>query len=78
MVQKTYKKEAVNYEFQCIVEVLLCVSTKQLPQNYIFTYINCKPCKLELLNKIGKKYDRLTMHRKKNSIKIDYFIHILQ
>ena len=27
MVQKTYKKEAVNYEFQCIVEVLLCVST---------------------------------------------------
>ena len=31
--------ESVNYEFQCIVEVLLCVSTKQLPQNYIFTYI---------------------------------------
>ena len=40
MVQKIYIKEAVNiYEFQCIVEVLVCVSTKQLPQNYIFTYI---------------------------------------
>ena len=39
MVQKAYNKEAVNYEFQCIVEVLVCVSTKQLPQNYIFTYI---------------------------------------
>ena len=39
MVQKSYKKEAANYEFKCIVEVLLCGSTKQLPQNYIFTYI---------------------------------------
>ena len=33
------ERSSENYEFQCIVEVLLCVSTKQLPQNYIFTYI---------------------------------------
>ena len=40
MVQKIYNKEPVNIcEFQCIVEVLVYVSTKQLPQNYIFTSI---------------------------------------